>query len=260
MKISARITGTADARNLIAGFSERRLRAAVATGLTRAARLIAPAWRDTMANQLDRPTPGTLAAVQTTQATAITLAATVQLRDRAAKAGTLTPAQWIGPQELGGGRLVKKFERALMAQGAMPAGCKVVPGKYAKLDAYGNISRGQITQVIAQLGADYSPGYQRTISKSTAKRLASAQRTGRTYVAVPRAVGRLHAGVYQRSGPGGRLLLPVFFYVTQVGYRKRLTLDQVGLRQGATLVPREVARALAEHAAKLRGMAVGSVA
>ena len=251
MKAKATLVGATQAIGTLQGFSSRRLGAALATALTRTANALQPVWRQELERKLDKPTPGTLAAVRTSRATAATLRAELFVRDQGAKLGTMTPAQWLGPQEVGGGRYVKKFERALMAQGAMPAGAKVVPGKGARLDAYGNISRGQITQVLNQLGQDLSPGYARTISKSATKRLESARRSGRTYVAFARPVGRIKPGVYQRSGPGGRLLVPVFFYVSAVSYRKRVDLAGVAQEQAPKVLTREALRALDEHRARL---------
>ena len=251
MKASAKLEGASQAIGTLQGFSARRLGAALATALTRTATAMRPSWQQELQQRLDRPTPGTLAGVRTNRATAARLQAELYLRDQSAKPGAMTPAEWLSPQEQGGGRRVKKFERALMAQGAMPTGAKVVPGKHARLDGYGNVSRGQITQVLNQLGADLSPGYARTISKSATKRLESARRSGRLYVAFPRAVGRIKPGIYQRGGPGGRRLLPVFWFVSAVGYQKRVDLLGAASREAPQVLTREALRALDEHRARI---------
>lgn len=257
MKIDLKVTGVDQARAVLGAFSERRLNAAVATGLTRTARLLDQSWREELGSRLDRPTPGTTRATVVRQATARSLRAEVFIRDQSGQAGALTPAQWLSPQEAGGGRYVKKFERALQAQGSMPPNTKVVPGRYASIDGYGNISRGQIVQVLAQLGTDFSPGYQRVISKSLGKRLAKAKASGRTYVAVTQRKGKLKPGVYIRGGAGMRELLPVFYYVSNVQYRKRLDLVGAGQRVAATRLTAEIDRAINESAQRKAAQMVG---
>ena len=212
----------------LAGFSDRRLRAGLATALTRTARLVDAEWTGQLSTKFDRPTPLTLKATVVQTAQADKLQAVVMLRDQSRDRG-IAPAEYLAPQEEGGQRGLKKFERALQSQGSMPSGWRVVPGKYAQLDGFGNISRGQIVQVLAQLGSAYSPGYQRVISTSAAKRAASAVRRGREYVAIVKRakVGSLAPGVYQRSG---KALLPVFIYTPRATYTKRLSLMADGLR------------------------------
>lgn len=250
MKITFDIKGLADVQAQIKGFSDRRLNAALATGLTRAAGVLAGDWRDQIGAKLDRPTPLTQRAVLVKRAEAASLQAEVLVRDQA-RAGAITPAEYLGTQEAGGSRGLRKFERALIAQGSMPAGHKVVPGKYAKLDGFGNVSRGQIVQVIAQLGAQYSPGYQRVISKSAAKRAESAFRRGRNYVALLARDDKGRApGVYEIGKYG---LRPVFFYVRSVAYQRRLDLLGQASSRAPAEVQRQVERAIAEHAARLAG-------
>lgn len=248
MKITVEIQGLKEVQGQLAGFSDRRLNAALATGLTRAAGVLAGDWRAQIGAKLDRPTPLTQRSVLVKRAEAASLQAEVLVRDQA-RAGAVTPAEYLGTQESGGSRGLRKFERALIAQGSMPAGHKVVPGKYAKLDGFGNVSRGQIVQVIAQLGAQYSPGYQRVISKSAAKRAESAIRRGRNYVALLVRDDKGRApGVYEIGKYG---LRPVFFYVRSVAYQRRLDLlGQAGSRAPGE-VRRQVERAIAEHAARL---------
>jgi hypothetical protein len=229
-------------------FSERRTRAVTATVLTRVARQIETDWRGQFEQRLDRATPLTKRGTVVQQATAATLQAVVKLRD-SSTAGSAVPSEYLAPQEFGGPRDLKKFERALQAQGSMPRGYRVVPAGGAKLDAYGNISRGQIVQVIAQLGRDFSPGYARVIGKTAAKRLAAAKRTGREYVAIlNNDRSRLEPGVYQRKGRG---LVRVFAYVSNVSYRTRLRLVPDGLALARQQLPAQTRRAVGESLQRL---------
>ena len=233
----------------LTGFSDRRLRAGLATALTRTARQIEDNWRGQLGGRFDRPTSLTVNAAVVQTASAEKLTAVVMLKDQARDRG-LAPAEYLAPQEAGGARGIKKFERALQSQGSMPAGWRAVPAKYAQLDSYGNVSRSQIVQVLAQLGSAYSPGYQRVISKSAAKRTATALRRGREYVAIVKRakVGALAPGVYQRSGKD---LLPVFIYVSRVAYTKRLALMTEGLAVARSQIGAQVKLALDEQFARL---------
>lgn len=246
MRVDVTVTGLQQAKQLLEGFSERRINAVAATTLTRVARELGQGWQKQMADRFDRPTPGTLRSVKWGRASASAIVAEVKVQDQAS--GT-APVEWIAPEERGGPRGIKKFERALSAQGAMPAGWRAVPGPAARLDAYGNMSRGQIVQVIAQLGAQYSPGYARVISPSAAKRAAKAVATGRAYVAIPPGnKARLRPGVYERNGKG---LRPVMYFVSRADYRKRLDLVGSAVKAAPQMLQQQMQRAIEESAARL---------
>lgn len=250
MKVTVGITGIDEAtRALTEGFSERRLRGAMATALTRTAFDIKRTWEGNLATRLDRPTKSTLGAVAAAGATAARLTAVVYVKDQAS--GT-PPVEWLAPEERGGQRGAKEFEKSLMKQGAIPPGSYLVPGPAAKLDGFGNVSRGQIVQVLAQLGAQYSPGYQRVISKSATKRAQKALLTGRAYVAIPRGRGALKAGIYERKGRG---LVAVFYIVSRATYRPRTGLVATAQQDAPGLLEGHVRRAIEENAKALAAKA-----
>lgn len=246
MRLTVEIKGLdAATKKLTEAFSARRLNAAAATALTRTARAVADDWKRQLGTSLDRPTAATLGAVRVSMATASNPVAEVSISGQGKRAD---PAEWIGPHERGISRKLKKFEQALQSQGAMPRGTFAVPGPAAKLDAYGNVSRAQIVQVIAQLGAKFSPGYQRVISPSASKRAAKALAKGRGYIAITERNGGLAPGVYTREG---RQLRAVFYFVGRTSYSKRLDLMEQAGRVAADRLQNEVARALTESAERL---------
>jgi hypothetical protein len=249
MNITFDISGLKQLSAELVGFSDRRLAAAVATGMTRTAVAIRKDWRDQLQSRFDRPERLTSGAPVSTMATAQKLEATVRLSDLSRGRAGVAPQDYIGTHELGGTRLVKKFERALQSKGAMPVGYKAVPGQYADLDGFGNVSRGQIVRVLAQLGGDFSPGYAQVIKRNAPARAAAAKRWGRDYVAISKPVGRLAAGIYQRLGDD---LLPVFFFVPQVSYRRRLSLMDDARRLAGSRLGAEVGKAIAESLTRLR--------
>jgi hypothetical protein len=124
-----------------------------------------------------------------------------------------------------------------------------VPGKAARLDAFGNISAGQIRQILSQLRIELSSGAtsalpavgkaDRRLAKQATRgaglaaqvdikvarfkvrRVESAyKRAGGQYVAFPRGRGKLLAGIYQvRSTGFGRTdPKPVLIYVKGASY------------------------------------------
>ena len=250
MQITIDIKGLNELQKTLQDFSERRMAAAVATALTRTAQAVSKDWQQQINTRIDRPTARTQAAAGFAGASAQKLEARVFLKDRLA--GT-SPAAYLAPQELGGNRLLKKFERALVSSGAMPQGFVTVPGRYAQLDGYGNMSRGQLIAVIRALGADYSPGYQQTISKSTAKRLSAQAKHGRKYIAVsPQEAGvyKVSPGIYERMADGSRKA--VMLFKSEVGYKRRLNLvDQAGEQNIRQTFEREVTRSIDESLQRL---------
>ncbi len=247
MKFNIDIKGLDAATDALVGrFSERRLNAVAATALTRTAREIEANWKRKLESSFDRPTAATTKATVVKRATAADPVAEVFIRDQAR--GT-PPIEWLGVEESGGDRRIKRFEQALQSSGAMPRGMRAVPGVAAKLDGFGNVSKGQIIQVIAQLGAQYSPGYQRVISRSDVKRAQKALLSGRAYVAIQRRQGRLKPGIYER-GKGG-ILSPVFFFVGTATYRRATNLIEEGTRVANEQLAAQVARALGKSAERL---------
>lgn len=249
MRLLVDIKGLAQLDAALRDFSERRVQAAVATALTRTARRVSQDWQQAITSSVDRPTARTQSAVTFLGARADNLVAKVLLKDR--MNGT-TPAEYLGTQERGGRRSVKKFEQALIASGAMPSGWVTVPGKGAKLDAYGNVSRSLIIAVIAQLGQDYSPGYAQTISKSTSKRLATAARRGLQFIVVrpgDEKAANADAGIYERQADGRRKA--IFIFRRAATYRKRLDLLGDGAKRAGDVLKVEVSRAFSESAARL---------
>lgn len=238
-------------RRGIADFSERRLKSVVATALTRTAAGLRKDWTTKLRDNLDRPTPRTQGAAGIQMARADRLEASVFLKDNLA--GT-SPTKYLAPQEYGGPRGIKKFERALVASGAMPDGYLTVPAGGAVRDSYGNVSRAQLVAVIRALGQQYSPGYQQVISRSTSNRLASQARHGRRYIAIqPGAqAGRVRVtpGIYERMSDRG--LKAIFIFKNDLAYKRRLRLvDRESMAKVTSDLQVQVDRAMSESLARL---------
>lgn len=103
---------------------------------------------------------------------------------------------YLVPQVEGTTRKTKGFERALDK-------IKMVPGRGARMTAAGNVSVGQIRQVLSVLKrSQRTLGYQSNITKRSATR----NRNQRDYVYLPRGSGKLPPGVYERVAQQSRLI------------------------------------------------------
>ncbi|MES2685530.1 MAG: hypothetical protein V4706_01845 [Pseudomonadota bacterium] len=135
----------------------------------------------------------------------------------------------ILPHVDGGNRAYKGMEVRLMRMGMLPSGWSAVPGAAAVLDGNGNMSRGQISQLLNVLGAYTESGFNKANIK-TVKRLQKGNAKkgvyGFTYWVNP--VGGVQGkhippGVYQRVITAfGTSLKPVLIFVRRAQYGKRL--------------------------------------
>jgi hypothetical protein len=236
-------------------FSERRMNAAVATALTRTAKQSREVMQRRLGQLFDRPTPYTLNALFFTGATAQRLVASVKFKDEGAGSGT--PAtKYLLPNVEGGARRSKRFEVALQAAGHLPAGWVVTPGPGASIDAFGNISKGQVIQVLSQLRITLVAGSNRNMSFDKGKSISAQRKAGGRFFVV-KPGGRARPGVYQREFVG-RGVTPVFWFVHHAAYKKRLDFDAEVQRVAEPLLPIEMARAVSEAAARLAARGAGA--
>lgn len=224
-------------KQLIAGLTNvqrEQVPFATALALTRTAQVMKAAQITEMQRVFDRPTPFTLNSLFVYPATKKRLWASVYFKDFAPKG---TPAgKYLLPQVQGGGRRMKRTERALQRKGLLPSGMYVVPGKGAQLDAHGNMSSGQIVKILSYLQAFGEEGYvanRRRGSKGRGKRRAEHY-----FVAAP---GNAPLGVWQRKGTG---IVPVLIFVRPPTYRARYAFEAVGRRIIETHFGVEFGRAL----------------
>lgn len=201
----------------------------------------------------DRPTPIVRKGLFVKPATKRDLTAEVFVKDR--PLGGKNPnslAQLLRHQFGGGDRIVKVFERALRREGLLGQQEFIVPGDGAKLDRYGNISRGQLAQILSQLGIG-APGYDNKSTNSARSRRnvakagkifwsrgpgtppAGAYRGGRfrsfdlsTGVYQGRGTQHLPRGAWMRAGDGVK---PILIVVGQPRYTRRV--DMAGISQRA---------------------------
>lgn len=174
-----------------------------------------------MSSVFDRPTSFTLNAVRIFNATPNRLECELWVKDeKDNNSKGLAPEDWVAPQVFGGPRVDKKSESLLRAKGILPAGLFVVPAAGARLDQYGNLSRGQVIQILSGLGAAQgAAGYKANASES--KR---SLRKGHATAFFVMRRGKTPIGIAERRG---KSLVMVLAFVKQPQYRERFRFHDV---------------------------------
>lgn len=247
MRIGVVITGLAEVKRQIASV-EKQARFATAVALTRTAQHAQRMTADEMARQFDRPTRTTLRSMFVRPATKANLTAMVYVKDRPLGGkNPLSMAEIIGHQFRGGGRIATNFEQLLRREGFLGSGEFVVPGAAAKLNRYGNISTGQLVQVMSQIGIRRAGSDSTPTNSKRSKR--NVQRAGEIFwsMGVGGSTGRplidadtgIQYGTTGRSGRAnhlpkgawmraGRNVRPILLVVKGApGYRRRIDLVRI---------------------------------
>jgi len=207
---------------------------ATALALTRTAQAIPAALGAAARSVFDRPRPFTTGAgaMYVKRADKASLTAEVGYKD--------IQARYLRWQIAGGARVQKGFERALTGLGLLPAGHVVTPGAGLKLDAFGNIPRAQLVQILGQLKSGVS------VFAGRGKRMS---RQG-LFVILPGATApqarHLTPGIWRR-GEGAswrdRHAVPLIHYIEAAAYHPRLDLEGAARRVVDARFPAEFAAA-----------------
>lgn len=196
---------------------------AMVLALNRTARDVKDELRTEMKRVFDRPTNYTLNSLYTKKATKASMQAHVWVKDDRATSNAGTPAtNYILPHVDGGSRRIKRFEKSLQITGHMPKGWFAVPGAGARLDAYGNISVGQIIQILSQLRVTLTAGYTRNMPHG-AKGINSQRKAGGRFFAM-KPGGKAPPGIYQREFMGNNIT-PVLIFVPRATYKKTFPFE-----------------------------------
>lgn len=192
----------------------------------------------------DRPTPFTINAFRILHASAKRPEAAVWVKDEKSGAGGgQAPEAWFSPQVYGGDRRVKRSEYRLREKGILPSGMFLTPGPGARMDAYGNMSRGHMQQILSGLGAD-NPGGSTIVA--TQSRRSRSKGHAQAFFVIKR--GKTPFGIAERRG---KSMAVVLLFARQPNYSARFDFFRV-VRQVAendVLVEGAIDRAIA----KVRG-------
>lgn len=255
--------------------SERQARFAAAKAMTTTVVQARDAVYQEMGQVFEDPTPYTMRSLRV-QSASMDEAGRQKLdasgRGRAGDRGVMEAALYVkGWDDVGPGaipaeaylraqvdgitRRLKRFEKALQSRSLMPAGWQAVPAtgpdSAARLDAFGNVSSGQIIQILSQLRVTMTAGHTRNLvsilgsdDDRTKRRKLSQQRlaygrAGGQFISVPQQRGRLAPGIYLVEGKyfGARVgygrngrIKPVFRFVRSTSYQPRLDFYGVAAR------------------------------
>jgi len=188
---------TEGVEDLLQGLSgmQRQIPYAAANGVNATGRKVKGAIYVAMGFVFDRPTPFVMDSLQLTCARAPrTVEAEVWFKD---PPNLGTKGHFLLPQVKGGARPMKPWEMGM-------GGYFVQPSKYARLDQYGNLGRGQITKLLSLSGGFREVGFSMN-TKSKNKR--------KDYFRLLTKKGKLPPGIYERvvgdetSGRASRFLL-----------------------------------------------------
>lgn len=189
MELTVAVSGSKEVAAALAEFPGKAHRAC-AIALNKAGKLVKEAEVAEMKSVFDNPTRYTLNSLQLSPATKSDLKATVWFKEPDRYKDN---PHYLLPQVEGGSRHLKGFEQGI-ALG------ELVPAMGAKLNQYGNVSMGQIRQILSVLGkAETSAGYMANITDRSRRRNTKE----RDYVVIDRRQrGNLPLGVYQRFQTG----------------------------------------------------------
>jgi len=237
----------------LSNLAQRQVPFATALALTRTAKFVESKIKEEMPRVFDRPTRYTLNSLYVRTATKNRLWAEVKIKDYAAK--SIAPIKWLAPQIYGGTRSRKGFEGLLVRAGRMPAGYYAVPASSMPRDAYGNVSRGQIVKILADLQATRDP-LDRATDRSRLRRRRSRTKRAQFYFStypVNWRTAHLKPGIYVRTEFGfGSSIRPVMLFVPAVRYRKRLRFYEIADQSARMRFPIEFALAMRHAIATAR--------
>ena len=249
--ITVKITGLDALQKKLSGL-EKQVKKAASAAINQTAKEVRHRTVQEFEKQFRNPTPFTKRAMRVKDwASPNKLQAVVELRQD-------DPA-WpraLAHHFTGGPRQWKKFEGALMRIGVLPAGMAAVPAKggwAVRLDRYGNMSAGQITQILAYFQAFGEQGYQANMTAEGRRKLARIKGKGAgTKSGSPRITGwsdcvsrgrgnwfgnrswangrmqHLPPGIWAKKGTHGVDVAPVLMFVRRGNYRKRIDLETIG--------------------------------
>ncbi len=194
---------------------------ATAKALTLTAKNAEKAVYAEMRQKFDRPTPMTMKSLRTKPATKRDLTAMVYLKDQSAGGKSRSMLEVIGHEFSGGDRNRKRLELWLQRAGLISQGEFVAPGQAVKLDQYGNMSRGQIQQIMSQLRLGLDPY---SWKSKSARSTRNVKRAGEMFWS---RGGRFPRGVWMRAGASVK---PILIVVSKPHYKQRIDMDKIARR------------------------------
>lgn len=199
--------------------AEKQVTFATAVALTRTAQIAKREVEAEMPKVFDRPTRWSLNSLRLIPAKKDRLVARVEMKNEADKSAPAT--RWLNPEIDGGPRQDKASERNLRRRWILPAGKYIAPGKGARLDRFGNITKGAITKALSGIGGFSESGFSANATGSKrSKRKGNAKR----YFVIRR--GSTPIGIAERTSRSRMHVLLAF--VSRPIYKRRLDFYGIG--------------------------------
>ena len=211
---------TSAVKRYLSDLERNQIPFATANALTQIGNRVQKGLIDEMTERFDRPTPWTKRSTFVKPATKRNLEATTGVKDRAYAGNRLSAAEILHHQFAGGGRQVKALEHWLRRAGYLGTNEYAAPGSGARLDRYGNMSRGLVQQILSQLKAGPDP------AAYASKSARSQRNVARAGVIFWSRGGRLARGAWQRVGK--YRVKPLLIAVATPSYSKRINLPKLG--------------------------------
>lgn len=190
---------------------------ATAVALTKTAQAAQRELVQEMSQKFDRPTPMVLKSMFIRPATRQRLESMVFLKDRSIGGkNPLSIAEILRHQFAGGTRVRKRLELWLERAGLISRSEYIVPGAAARLDRYGNLSRGQIQQIMSQLRVGSDPYSYSSKSKRSRRNVRAA---GEMFWSRGDTLPR---GAWMRAG---RNVKPLLIVVKRAQYSRRINME-----------------------------------
>lgn len=215
-----------------------------------------------MRKVFDRPTPYTLNSIRVKRATNANLATTVWFR------GSENQKHYIMPQVYGGNRDQKRSESLLRRRGILGANEVMVPASNAAVrrDAYGNVSRGQMQQILSQLGAFYLAGSNKNETPEKKAKREGKLLSQRYFVARKgesrvgfgswkngEKIQHLKSGIWMRVRTiSGNEIYPIFFFANKATYRIRFKFHEVAQKAAEANFERQYKKAIDKQLTSLQ--------
>lgn len=215
-------TDISSALTFLNDVEKRQLPFATAKALTLTAKVVQKEGVQEMNKEFDRPVPLTLRSLWTKPATKANLTAKVYLKG--VEIGGKNPNSMfeiIGHEFDGGVRNRKRLEQLFTQAGLISSNEFLVPGGAARLDRYGNMSRGQLQQIVSQLGIA------RDSANNSTKSTRSKRNVKKAGVMFWSRGERLPRGVWMRAG---LFVKPILLVINAPHYRQRIDLDKIADR------------------------------
>lgn len=221
ISVKVDIANLADVTTRLKLIATEQMPFAISVALNRVVEKARIAEIDKMANVFDRPTPSTLSSVYYRKSTKTKLVAEVGLSDRSTT--SVSASKYLAAEITGGQRRAKRFEVALRQAGILPSHMFAVPASGATFDAYGNMSRGQIVQILsyfrafpdaAKFRSNMNDKGREKLARGTKNKLGYSYFVGRPEKGLPFGIWK-HLDFRM-----GKRFLPVLLFVARSHYEK----------------------------------------